>query len=195
LIYLQNGVNVSFKGFVLSESTVPEIKKELETGKIVVFVAGIPGAGKTYYINNNLPNSEVLDVDNIAMELAGVQGRTEDERHQIRKKTSKAIRIKTEKFKNNIESGISFIDTGIFANLKSTKNKINLAKNNNFKIALIYINVSPELAIKRNIERINKGERGIEPEVADTKIKMKYQDIKEVINIIKHDVDYYLEVK
>jgi len=188
---------MKFSSFVLlNESVIDEIKQELDTGKILVFVAGTFGSGKTYYIEHNLEGYETLDIDDIAMDLAGIEHpKDEAERSKIRKMSPTAIKIKTKKIKDNIKQGKSFIDVGTFANIKSAQNKIKLAKDNGFKTALIHINVSPEIAIKRNLDRIAQGERGVEPEEAEKKIRSRHEDLRKVIDTIIKDLDYYLEVK
>jgi S-adenosylhomocysteine hydrolase len=65
-----------FGKFFLVESILDTIKEKLGSGKkIVVFMGGTPGAGKSTYLKSNFLNVKYLDVDEIALELAGLENK------------------------------------------------------------------------------------------------------------------------
>jgi predicted kinase len=187
-----------FSEYYLFESTVDEIKKSLAYVKTVIFFAGLPGGGKTYYTNKNFPGVNILDTDEIAMDLAQVKDReniTDEEKEKIRQNTSKAIKNRKDEAHSKIQSGENFIYMGTMANQKGIENMINFAKEHGYKTGIIYINVSVDTALKQNEKRIEDGGRGLPPEVAAHKIPKSYERIKQSINNLRNQVDYYLEVR
>jgi predicted kinase len=187
-----------FSSYYLIESTIDEIKKSMETEKTVIFFGGIPGSGKTYYAKQNFNNVPILDIDEISMELAQVKDQeniTDEEKETIRKNTSKAINERKKEAHRLIGSGESFIYMGTIANEKGIKNMIDFAKAHGYKTGIIYINVSVETAMKQNQNRLEGGGRGVPLDVAKYKISRDFERVKQSINNLRNEVDYYLEVR
>jgi predicted kinase len=186
-----------FQKFFLLENTLDTLKKQLLDGeKITVFTGGAPGSGKTTFINQNFPGVPYLDVDEIALKMAGVTNTnlSPEDREKIRRIVTKATTEKKRLFQDYLSSGTSFIHSGTLVNIKNGLNMIEWAENAGFKTAIIFINVPVEIAIERNKKRVEAGERGIDLETAEESIRYKDKYIRESINILKEKVDYYLEV-
>lgn len=160
-------------------------------------MAGLPGAGKTTFIKNHFPDVECLDVDDIAMKLAGIENKhiSQEDRERLRKFVGKATQEKKKLFAQNLDEGLPFVHSGLMANSKYALNMINQAKEKGFETAIIHVNVPVETAIAQNKKRVEGGERGIDLNVAEIKITKKAEYIADTINKTRDMVDYFIEVR
>ena len=172
----------TFEGFVADKPTnisLNDLKKLLKNEKIYILMGGAPGSGKSYVVDKEFGNSiKVLDMD------AYVAKRGGSSKEDYKKNGMKArvdMRKDSDKF---LKDGTSFIKQGVSAGLNAVTNQAAQAKDFEFITVFFYIDVALKTALKRNTERVAKGER--ESEVPEFVVNRKRDDSLKVLKQIKN---------
>jgi len=151
----------NFKSFTqLIESVKLATMDDLKKHKgVYIFVMGGSASGKNYWAEKHLGNLKLVDTDAVVKDIM----KPEDD---PRKLVSTAIAIVNKEIDKSIAKGISFVQTGTGANYKGLYNRLARAKEAGYTTALVLIDTDPQLAIKRNAERVAAGGHGatLEPE-------------------------------
>jgi len=130
--------------------------------KVAIFMMGIPGSGKSHYVEENLKDFLLLDCDKIKETLPGYNPLNPAIVHQESK------RLLEVEFKRAIQRDRSFILDGTGTNTDKLLYRIDKAKEQGFYIVLIYIKVNLETALRRNKTR----ERRVSEEIIREKHKL-----------------------
>jgi predicted ABC-type ATPase len=159
----------------------PNSNKKLKLEKYALILMGIPGSGKTS-LNNlilstvkqnyNLSSNYNFEICNPDFEVKKIKKYTEREHFKFLKYGC----IKTiEKFKNIILKEQSFIYDGTGVNLSTYKFMLKQCNLNNYKIILIKIDTSCDVAISRIQNRKRKVEKSI-IETIHSKIDTRFKE-------------------
>lgn len=122
-------------------------------GKTFVLVSGAIGAGKSYVCENFLADFVLHDPDQI---------NEEQNSEWDPKKSAMAQAELNRRCASSLASGESFIRMGTAVNYRAAKNRLNEAKDFDFRTVLLYISVSADQAELQNIERRVKNLRAVE---------------------------------
>lgn len=174
-------------------NSIDDIKELLNSDqKVYILYGGGIGSGKSYHAENNFSGVKVVDMDDIAVSMVK-PGTPLD---QIPKEVyNKALKKKLSEIQNGLNGEESFIEMATSSNLTATQNKLQRAKENGFVTAFIFVDVPLQVSIQRNRERIEKGGRGIKPEL-EYKVERTNNAAREVANKMKNYdlVDIFVEV-
>jgi predicted ABC-type ATPase len=149
-------------------------------------IAGPNGAGKTTasmeYLKHELDCLEFVNADNIALGLSPFRPELV---------AVSAGRIMIKRIDELIKQKENFaIETTLSS--KTLTDKIILARDNKYEIILLFYYLdSPELAIKRVKERVEKGGHDISKEVI---IRRYFRGLENFFTIFKHLSDYWLVI-
>lgn len=127
-----------------------------------IIVAGINGAGKStlYRARPELfTNTKRLNADEILQQLGGDWRKNSD--------NIKAMRLEVQQLHESLEKRKNIhVETTLAGHAKSQLNLIDKAHQNCYEVTLLYVAInSVKTAIKRVNERVELGERGVEPEL------------------------------
>lgn len=169
----------------LNEASSIEIDQieNLKDDKLYVLVIGSIGSGKTF-ITKKFINLPIIDVDDFVTNFSG--GKYD------RNNLGKGRLLYKNEFNKMINGENSFVDMGTGSNLQGTKNRLSLAKQNNFTTILVYINTSPQQSFQQSQQRFKSGERN---EISFERIEQTYNDSIKTFNELKKDnklVDFYV---
>ena len=137
------------------EITISQLKNQLTKDKknsYYVVVAGSTGSGKSFIVNRDLPDINVIDPDEFTMQLGnGVYDS---------KNVAKSMAMVKKEVATRLSNKSTFLQQGTAANLQSTINKLKKAKESGFKTVLLYIDAPVEQAIKQIEKRVSSGGHG-----------------------------------
>ena len=181
---------MKFKKLYESLNNIDKIKEIHKNGSpIYVVTAGVQGSGKSTFAVENFKDIEVVDLDEINKKIS--KGNMET----FQKNRSKAIAIKNEVIERCFEKKKSFIDAGTAANTQATLRKLERAKHDGYVTVLIYVNIPLEVAIERNLKRIEKGGHGVPQEKCMEIINRTDMNVRNTVKEAKNSglVDFYIE--
>lgn len=137
------------------EITISQLKNQLTKDKknsYYVVVAGSTGSGKSFIVNRDLPDINVIDPDEFTMQLgSGVYDG---------KNVAKSMAMVKKAVQERLSNKSTFLQQGTAANLQLTINKLKKAKESGFKTVLLYIDAPVEQAIKQIEKRVSSGGHG-----------------------------------
>jgi len=177
---------ISFEYYYsLTEVTKIDIDQinNLKDEKLYVLVIGSIASGKTF-LSKKFIGLPIIDVDNYVTEF----GNGKYNRNNL----GKGRLLYKNEFNKMINDENSFVDMGTGSNLQGTKNRLSLAKQNNFTTILVYIDASPQQSFQQSQQRFNSGERN---EIPFERIEKTYNDSMKTFNELKKDnklVDFYV---
>ncbi len=163
----QKKVSEEIKALIASRKL--ESSQKYPKQKDLTVITGLPGCGKSTYINQHgLTNSHyLLDVDDIREDIIKEHGRQYGDislakiKHQLFH--GEAIKI----FKQNLISNLAQNGTNIVLPTSGTFNSIeiiaNFAKSRNYKVNIVHIDVPLDVSIARGFGRVNKENRFYDP--------------------------------
>lgn len=174
----------------VDEMTLLQYAITSKTQPVYIATAGIQGSGKSTFAKENFKNIEVLDLDDINKEISnGDMKAFQDNR-------SKAIVKKNELLRDLFKQRKSFIDAGTAANTQSILKKLAFAKSLGYITAVVYVNIPIEVAIERNLKRIESGSHGVPLERVQEIINRTDMNVRQTINALKQSpslVDFFIE--
>ena len=117
----------------------------------VIILIGPPLSGKTTWIRQNFPTTEVISRDETVMEVYGSRNYTEAFNNVDQKEVDKVL---TQKFLDaNLAKKNVIVDMTHMAS-KRRKQNLNYFTNDYYKLAVIFPILSEEEYVKRNQKRI-----------------------------------------
>lgn len=180
---------MKFKTLYESLNNIDQLKEALKKGSpIYVVTAGVQGSGKSTFAVENFKGIEVVDLDEINKKMC------KGNMNLFQQNRGKAIAAKNEVIERNFEKKKSFIDAGTAANTQATLRKLERAKHDGYVTALIYVNIPLEVAIERNLKRIENGGHGVPIERVQEIFSRTDANIRNTIKYAKDMVDYFIEI-
>jgi predicted kinase len=155
-----------------------ELSKLMKNEKVYVLLGGTPAAGKSWVIDKLLKGAfPVLDVDQYILKFG-------TDEYEDRKKNGMKARVLINKDTANfLATGTSFVKQGVSARFKAVEAQAQKAKAAGFITVFFYVETDVETALKRNKERVERGERATE--VPLYVIERKRKDSLGVLNLVK----------
>ena len=139
----------------------------------VIILIGPPLSGKTTWIRENFPTTEVISRDEIVMELYGSRNYTEAFKSVDQKEVDKVL---TQKFLDaNKEKKNVIVDMTHMAS-KRRKQNLNYFSNDYYKLGVIFPILSDDEYEKRNQKRIKEESKNISMGIVKSMIS-SYQPI------------------
>ena len=139
----------------------------------VIILIGPPLSGKTTWIRENFPTTEVISRDEIVMEVYGSRNYTEAFKSVDQKEVDKVL---TQKFIDaNKEKKNVIVDMTHMAS-KRRKQNLNYFTDDYYKLAVIFPILSEEEYVKRNQKRIEEENKDLPMGVVKSMIS-SYQPI------------------
>lgn len=126
--------------------------------RIFVTIIGGVGSGKNHFYKDYFDNFRLFDIDEYVEKLS--DGNWEESRKYV----SAAMHSVESDLKEHFNTGESCVNTCSGAITSGILKKMQWAKDQGYKTVVIFIDVSAETAMSRNIDRVNAGERGLIPE-------------------------------
>ena len=143
-----------------------------------IFMAGLPGAGKTEFSKNLISNLRLnvvrLDMDEIATNIEGYKPEAAD------KYREGASSLLNGTFDAVVKQGLDFIMDGTFSS-KYARRNVNRAINHGYSVKIIYIYQDPKLAWRFTLEREKVEHRSID---LDGFIESYFNTIQNVRDIL-----------
>ena len=181
---------MKFKTLYESLNNIDQLKEALKKGSpIYVVTAGVQGSGKSTFAIENFKDIEVVDLDEINKKMC------KGNMNLFQQNRGKAIAAKNEVIERNFEKKKSFIDAGTAANTQATLRKLERAKHDGYITALIYVNIPLEVAIERNLKRIENGGHGVPIERVQEVINRTDMNVRNTVREAQKSglVDFYIE--
>ena len=139
----------------------------------VIILIGPPLSGKTTWIRENFPTTEVISRDEIVMEVYGSRNYTEAFKSVDQKEVDKVL---TQKFIDaNVTKKNVIVDMTHMAS-KRRKQNLNYFTDDYYKLAVIFPILSEEEYVKRNQKRIEEENKDLPMGVVKSMIS-SYQPI------------------
>jgi predicted kinase len=139
----------------------------------VIILIGPPLSGKTTWIRENFPTTEVISRDETVMEVYGSRNYTEAFNNVDQKEVDKVL---TQKFLDaNLAKKNVIVDMTHMAS-KRRKQNLNYFTNDYYKLAVIFPILSEEEYVKRNQKRIEEENKDLPMGVVKSMIS-SYQPI------------------
>ena len=139
----------------------------------VIILIGPPLSGKTTWIRENFPTTEVISRDETVMEVYGSRNYTEAFNNVDQKEVDKVL---TQKFLDaNLAKKNVIVDMTHMAS-KRRKQNLNYFTNDYYKLAVIFPILSEEEYVKRNQKRIEEENKDLPMGVVKSMI-YSYQPI------------------
>ena len=149
----------------------------------IVFMFGLPGSGKSTWIENNLPGNIVVSADEIKLNLGGYNPKNPEKVHQesVALARDKAISLAIE--------GRGFIFDGGGINRKYNKDLINEIRAMRHCVTLIVLDTPLEVCLERNR---NRDRQVPEDDIYDKAIAFdkRLAELSKIVDDVKH-VKYY----
>lgn len=141
----------------------------------VIILIGPPLSGKSTWIRNNFPTTEVISRDETVMEVYGSDNYTEAFNNVNQKEVD---RVLTQKFLDASSSKKSVIVDMTHMGSKRRKQNLDYFSDDYYKLAVIFPILSDEEYEKRNNKRIEEENKNIPMRVIKSMIS-SYQPIRE----------------
>jgi predicted kinase len=139
----------------------------------VIILIGPPLSGKTTWIRENFPTTEVISRDETVMEVYGSRNYTEAFNNVDQKEVD---RVLTQKFLDaNVAKKNVIVDMTHMAS-KRRKQNLNYFSNDYYKLAVIFPILSEEEYVKRNQKRIEEENKDLPMGIVKSMIS-SYQPI------------------
>ena len=139
----------------------------------VIILIGPPLSGKTTWIRENFPTTEVISRDETVMEVYGSRNYTEAFNNVDQKEVDKVL---TQKFLDaNLAKKNVIVDMTHMAS-KRRKQNLNYFTNDYYKLAVIFPILSEEEYVKRNQKRIEEENKDLPMGIVKSMIS-SYQPI------------------
>ena len=139
----------------------------------VIILIGPPLSGKSTWIRENFPTTEVISRDEIVMEVYGSRNYTEAFNNVDQKEVDKVL---TQKFLDaNVAKKNVIVDMTHMAS-KRRKQNLNYFTNDYYKLAVIFPILSEEEYVKRNQKRIEEENKDLPMGIVKSMIS-SYQPI------------------
>jgi predicted kinase len=139
----------------------------------VIILIGPPLSGKTTWIRENFPTTEVISRDETVMEVYGSRNYTEAFNNVDQKEVDKVL---TQKFLDaNVAKKNVIVDMTHMAS-KRRKQNLNYFTNDYYKLAVIFPILSEEEYVKRNQKRIEEENKDLPMGIVKSMIS-SYQPI------------------
>ena len=139
----------------------------------VIILIGPPLSGKTTWIRQNFPTTEVISRDETVMEVYGSRNYTEAFNNVDQKEVDKVL---TQKFLDaNLAKKNVIVDMTHMAS-KRRKQNLNYFTNDYYKLAVIFPILSEEEYVKRNQKRIEEENKDLPMGIVKSMIS-SYQPI------------------
>ena len=139
----------------------------------VIILIGPPLSGKTTWIRENFPTTEVISRDETVMEVYGSRNYTEAFNNVDQKEVDKVL---TQKFLDaNLAKKNVIVDMTHMAS-KRRKQNLNYFSNDYYKLAVIFPILSEEEYVKRNQKRIEEENKDLPMGIVKSMIS-SYQPI------------------
>ena len=139
----------------------------------VIILIGPPLSGKTTWIRENFPTTEVISRDEIVMEVYGSRNYTEAFKNVDQKEVDKVL---TQRFLDaNLAKKNVIVDMTHMAS-KRRKQNLNYFSNDYYKLAVIFPILSEEEYVKRNQKRIEEENKDLPMGIVKSMIS-SYQPI------------------
>ena len=139
----------------------------------VIILIGPPLSGKTTWIRENFPTTEVISRDEIVMEVYGSRNYTEAFKNVDQKEVDKVL---TQRFLDaNLAKKNVIVDMTHMAS-KRRKQNLNYFTNDYYKLAVIFPILSEEEYVKRNQKRIEEENKDLPMGIVKSMIS-SYQPI------------------
>ena len=139
----------------------------------VIILIGPPLSGKTTWIRENFPTTEVISRDETVMEVYGSRNYTEAFNNVDQKEVD---RVLTQKFLDaNVSKKNVIVDMTHMAS-KRRKQNLNYFSNDYYKLAVIFPILSEEEYVKRNQKRIEEENKDLPMGIVKSMIS-SYQPI------------------
>lgn len=117
--------------------------------KKAIMTMGLPGAGKSYTLNNNydVTGYTVIDPDEIKKEKADYDDKKPSVYHEWSKKEAKA------RIARAMANGENLVIDGTGTNVEKMYKQITELQANGYTVEILYVKVKLETAIERNAKR------------------------------------------
>ena len=169
--------------------SIENLKRVIDNNdKVYILFAGTLGAGKSYFAKMHLPHVKVIDPDEIAVAMVGVD--------KAREAGAKAMAAKQQAVADALETEQKFAEMGTSGNTQAALNKLERAKKAGFVTVFVFISTDPETAKERNRFRIAGGDRGVPPE-KEWKIDVMHDKAMATAKEVQKfkDLDYFFAVR
>lgn len=157
---------------------------------VYIATAGIQGSGKSTFAKESFKNIYVLDLDDINKDISN------GDMNAFQTNRAKAIAKKNEILRDLFKKGKSFIDAGTAANTQSILKKLKYAKSLGYITAVVYVNIPIDVAIERNLKRIESGSHGVPIERCQEVINRTDMNVRQTVQELKRNtdlVDFFIE--
>ena len=146
--------------------------------KKAIFMLGLPGSGKSTYINNlpNLMNYKLVSADDIRINHKDYDPNNPDKIHE------ECIKLAEERMYHFAKQENNIIMDGGGINNSYTPRIINKLREMGYYIKVVFIDTPVEICVQRNKDRVKMGERFVPISVV---IDKSYRLIKSVNNLLK----------
>lgn len=182
-----------FKLIYESDSAINQIKQAISKGSpVYILTAGIQGGGKSTFAFSNFKNIKIVDLDEINKEMVN------SDMTLFQANRAKAIAKKNELVKSLFNQKKSFIDAGTASNTEASIKKLKLAKSLGYITVVVYVNIPIDVAIERNLKRLQGGSHGVPLEKTMEVINRTDMNVRTTIQRITKSpdanlVDFFIE--
>jgi predicted kinase len=146
----------------------------------VIFMIGAPAAGKSTTRKNLFPTLPVIDPDEIKKDLPGYDPKKPWLVHSQSKKISRQM------FEEYLLNGTSFCYDTTGGNVERMKKEIGEARDNGYKIVLLFVSAPLDECLKRNRQR--------ERTVPDSVVIEIWNEVQESIKLLAPIADEVIKV-
>jgi len=149
--------------------------KNITNQKKIVLMMGAPGAGKSFIADREFPNMLKLDADDIKQTHPDYDPKHPEEVHLW------SMKVYDEKAEKLFAGNETFLLDGTGANSDNLLGRVYQARENGFKVVLVYVVCSLKTAIKRNEERPRT--------IPEHVVISKHKSVKYSFEIVAPEVD------
>jgi predicted kinase len=145
----------------------------------MIFVIGLPGAGKSHWVSENYADYHIIDPDSMKQSDPNFNPRLPGMAHRWSKRQAAQLFVEALRQRSG---QWAYVGTG--ANFSSLLGRITLAKTYGFRVGLVYIQCSLDTALARNAARERAIAEGIIREKA-RHIEPNFWHAARYVNFIK----------